>query len=167
VVFGRRRKPARRGASGEELGEPRSLFAVEEVFEIGHWGLGVSGLLVLAGRVHRGELHAGDLLRLPDGQLLRVKAIEAQRRRVKRVGPGVPVGVAVECVGWRPRKRDLLNLRIGARIRELRESVLEKYRGRMPREAAERLAESEVRQRLENLINEASLTIYKPPGPAG
>jgi len=170
VIFRRRKREEQ--AKGEStavppqgLGEPRGVFVLENVYVIAGkifgWNM-PPALLVIVGKVHTGDLRVGDVLRLPDGRLLKVKSIEAKRRKVESAAPGVPVGVAVEGVGWKPQPKDLKAYALPEKLLELKKKALSKYEGRMPREVAERLAEDEVRRALEAEIERLGLVIYRP-----
>ena len=143
---------------GVRAGREKGVFLVEQVFEIGSRPL---SFLVLAGRLLRGEMRVGDLLRLPDGRLLRVDAIESRRERLERAEPNTPLGVKVSGVGWRPQKSDFREYLARRLVERLMKEAVERLAQRMPREAAEKLAEEEVRRELESRLESIGLTVHE------
>ena len=140
------------------LGEVKGKFTVEEVFQL---KLGLHYVLVLAGRVLRGELAVGDFLKLPDGRLLKVERIERKNRKVERAVINEPVGVFVKGVGWKPGRRDLEKYRVFETIKKLRKEAEKKY-SHMPKELAKKLVEKEVKDKLREELEKISLEIYAP-----
>jgi len=140
------------------LGEVKGKFTVEEVFQL---KLGLHYVLVLAGRVLRGELAVGDFLKLPDGRLLKVERIERKNRKVERAVVNEPVGVFVKGVGWKPGRRDLEKYRVFETIKKLRKEAEKKY-SHMPKELAKKLVEKEVKDKLREELEKISLEIYAP-----
>ena len=138
------------------LGEVKGKFTVEEVFQL---KLGFHYVLVLAGRVLRGELAVGDFLKLPDGRLLKVERIERKNRKVERAVVNEPVGVFVKGVGWKPGRKDLEKYRVFETIKKLRKEAEKKY-SHMPKELAKKLVEKEVRDKLREELEKISLEIY-------
>ena len=138
------------------LGEVKGKFTIEEVFQL---KLGLHYVLVLAGRVLRGELAVGDFLKLPDGRLLKVERIERKNRKVERAVVNEPVGVFVKGVGWKPGRKDLEKYRVFETIKKLREEAEKKY-SHMPKELAKKLVEKEVRNKLREELEKISLEIY-------
>ena len=140
------------------LGEAKGKFTVEEVFQLKR----ISSepyILVLAGRVLRGELAVTDFLKLPDGRLLKVEGIEWKNRRVERAMVNEPVGVIVKGVGWKPSRKDLEKYRVFERIKRLRGDAEKKY-SHMPKELAKKLVEKEVEDKLREELEKISLEIY-------
>ena len=154
----RRKKPEKEEEvkAAKLLGEVKGKFTVEEVFQL---KLGLHYVLVLAGRVLRGELAVGDFLKLPDGRLLKVERIERKNRKVERAVVNEPVGVIVKGVGWKPGRRDLEKYRVFETIKKLREEAEKKY-SHTPKELAEKLVEKEVRDKLREELEKISLEIY-------
>ncbi|RLE90705.1 MAG: hypothetical protein DRN04_14460 [Thermoprotei archaeon] len=154
----RRKKPEKEEEveAAKLLGEVKGKFTVEEVFQL---KLGLHYVLVLAGRVLRGELAVGDFLKLPDGRLLKVERIERKNRKVERAVVNEPVGVFVKGVGWKPGRKDLEKYRVFETIKKLREEAEKKY-SHMPKELAKKLVEKEVRNKLREELEKISLEIY-------
>ena len=156
----RRKKPEKEEEveAAKLLGEVKGKFTVEEVFQL---KLGLHYVLVLAGRVLRGELAVGDFLKLPDGRLLKVERIERKNRKVERAVVNEPVGVFVKGVGWKPGRRDLEKYRVFETIKKLRKEAEKKY-SHMPKELAKKLVEKEVKDKLREELEKISLEIYAP-----
>ena len=153
VFRGRRREEIEAAEPAELLGEAKGRFVVEEVFQL----MGVG--LVLAGKVLRGELAAGDFLRLPDGRLLRVEGVERGHKRVGRAVAGEAAGVIVRGVGWRPGKRDLEKYRMLKAVERLRKEAERKFQ-HIPRETAKKFVEREVEDKLRDELEKISLEVY-------
>jgi len=138
------------------LGEVKGKFTIEEVFQL---KLGLHYVLVLAGRVFKGELSVGDFLKLPDSRLLKVERIERKNRKVERAVVNEPVGVFVKGVGWKPGRKDLEKYKVFETIKKLRKEAEKKY-SHMPKELAKKLVEKEVRDKLREELEKISLEIY-------
>jgi len=67
----------------------------------------------------------------------------------------------VSGVGWRPGRRDLEAYKASRAVEEARREALSRLTG-VPREAAERAAESEVTARLSEILERHALKAYKP-----
>jgi len=142
----------------EVSGESHGKFVLEHVFIIGARFI-FKGFLVLAGRVVEGELRIGDVLKTPDGKLLIVKSIEKGRRKVEKAVAGEPIGVQVEGLGWKPKPEDLEKHSVIKLIDKLRKDVEKKY-SHMPKDARQRLVESEVKLKLKEEIGKIVFEAY-------
>ena len=159
----RRKKPEKEEEveAAKLLGEVKGKFTVEEVFQL-KLGLHFAPyVLVLAGRVLKGELAVGDFLKLPDGRLLKVERIERKNRKVERAVVNEPVGVFVKGVGWKPGRKDLEKYKVFETIKKLRKEAEKKY-SHMPKELAKKLVEKEVKDKLREELEKISLEIYMP-----
>jgi len=139
----------------EVSGEPKGKFIVEEVFQIKWIGL------ILAGRVFKGEMSVGDILKLPDGRFLRVKGIEKGRKKVDKAVVNEAVGVIIEGVGWKPSRKDIEKLRVREIIERIRKEATRKYL-HMPKDLVKKLVEKEIRDQLEKELDKIALEIYTP-----
>jgi len=153
--FFRRRRVEEEKVRVELSGESKGRFVVEDVFQIRGVGL------ILAGRVLEGEMAIGDFLMLPDGRLLRVRGLERRRERVDRVVAREPVGVVVDGVGWKPKRRDLEGYMVVRVVEMLKRRAREKYK-HMPKDVIEKLVEKEVKEHLEGELDKIALKIYAP-----
>ena len=153
--FFRRRRVEEEKVRVELSEESKGRFVVEDVFQIRGVGL------ILAGRVLEGEMAIGDFLMLPDGRLLRVRGLERRRERVDRVVAREPVGVVVDGVGWKPKRRDLEGYMVVRVVEMLKRRAREKYK-HMPKDVIEKLVEKEVKEHLEGELDKIALKIYAP-----
>lgn len=133
----------------------KGLLVVDAVFD-------VMGILVLVGRVLEGEVSMGDLLELPDGRVLRVISVEKRRRPAYSATAGEVVGLGVVGVNWKPSKEDFEGLLSKNVAERLKEEARRRY-SHMPKGAAERFVEAEVRHRLADEIGKHALRV-RPSG---
>ncbi len=140
----------------EVSGEPHGKFVLEEVFAIGAF---FKKFIILAGGVAEGEIRVGDVLRTPDGKLLVVKGIEKGHKRVDRVVANDRVGIHVEGLGWKPKPNDLKKYSVIKLIDRLRKEIEEKY-SHMPKDARQKLVESEVKLRLKEELDKIAFKAY-------
>ena len=151
-----RRRKVEEGIVGVELSEEsKGKFVIEDVFQIR--GIG----LILAGRVFEGEMTIGDILKLPNGRLLRVRGLEKKGKRVDRVVAGEPVGVIVDGISWKPKRGDLEEYTVIKVIEMLKKRAREKYK-HMPKDVVGKLVEREVKEQLEKELDKIALKIHSP-----